>query len=60
MKLYLTECRQYVSCKGFKSHSFTPSSGIPQDSNLGPLLFVVFISDLSKAIDCKLLFLPTP
>ena len=47
---YLIDRKQYVSISGFNSKCLPISNGVLQDSILGPLFFLIYISDLSTVI----------
>lgn len=54
-KSYL-ECRQhFVKYSGVASKTYISTSGIAQGSNLGPILFLVFINDIVNSIQCETL-----
>ena len=49
---YLSMRSQYVNLNGASSERLSISTGVPQGSVLGPLLFLIFIDDLSRVSSC--------
>lgn len=52
---YLRDRRQYVDCGGYFSDPYCTRSGVSQGTNLGPLLFIIVVNDISEVVSSKCL-----
>ena len=54
IKSYLSDWYQYVKISGIKSPKSKVLKGVLQGSIFGPLLFILYINDMDKCFDLKL------
>ena len=49
---YVANRKQIVNYRSVKSKSSIITCGVPQRSLFGPLLFLIFVNDISESLEC--------
>jgi len=52
---YLSNRKQKVKVNGIYSFEMTANNGVPQGSKISNTLFIIYINDIVKVVDCKVL-----
>ena len=55
IKNFLSNRTQHVRLPGGKSRCSSVISGVPQGTVLGPVLFLILMSDISEDINCNII-----
>ena len=51
IRSFISDRKYFVSANGIKSDTRTVNNGVPQGSTLGPLLFLIYVNDMSNSSD---------